>query len=95
MDARGWPATIAVVHRRGPARFGARNLFPVGRITEDPATGSAAAAVGAYLRALDAVPTPARIIIDQGAHIGRPGELTADIPATGGLIVSGYATPIR
>jgi PhzF family phenazine biosynthesis protein len=94
MNERAWPATIAVVHRMGQERFVARNLFPVGRITEDPATGSAAAALGAYLRDLDAVPVPGRIVIDQGAHVGRPGLLTVDIPASGGLIVSGYAVPI-
>ncbi len=95
MDDRGWPATITVLHRDAPDRFHARNIFPVGRITEDPATGSAAAAVGAYLRALEAVPVPSRIVIAQGAHVGRPGLLTVDIPATGGVIVSGHAVPIR
>lgn len=77
-----------------PQRFEARNLFPVGRITEDPATGSAAAAVGGYLRGLGLVEPPARIVIEQGRHVGRPGELTVDIPASGGIVVSGRAVPI-
>lgn len=94
MDARGWPATVTVVHRLRADRFVARNLFPVGRITEDPATGSAAAAFGGYLRALGAVPVPGRIIIEQGAHVGRPGELTVEIPTAGGIVVSGHAVPI-
>ncbi|MWC00282.1 PhzF family phenazine biosynthesis protein [Agromyces seonyuensis] len=94
MDDRGWPATITVLHRLGADRFAARNLFPVGRITEDPATGSAAAAVGGYLRALGAVRPPARILIEQGAHVGRPGLLVVDVPATGGIVVSGHAVPI-
>lgn len=94
MDDRGWPATICVVHRLGADRFAARNLFPVGRITEDPATGSAAAALGAYLRALAAVDVPGRIGIAQGDHVGRPGILTVDIPTTGGIRVSGYAVPL-
>lgn len=93
MDERGWPATITVLHRLGPERFAARNLFPVGRITEDPATGSAAAAVGAYLRDLGGA--PARVVIEQGEHVGRPGVLTVDIPARGGVVVSGNAVPIR
>lgn len=93
MDERGWPATITVLHRLGPERFAARNLFPVGRITEDPATGSAAAAVGAYLRDLGGA--PARMVIEQGEHVGRPGVLAVDIPACGGVIVSGNAVPIR
>ena len=95
MDDRGWPATITVVYRAAPDRFVARNLFPVGRITEDPATGSAAAALGAYLRALDAAPVPGRILIEQGAHVGRPGELVVDIPSSGGIVVSGHAVPIE
>jgi len=94
MDARGWPATITVAHRTASDRFVARNLFPVGRITEDPATGSAAAAFGAYLRALGTVQPPARIEIEQGAHVGRPGLLTVDIPAAGGIVVSGSAVKI-
>ncbi|GAA1939882.1 PhzF family phenazine biosynthesis protein [Agromyces allii] len=108
MDEQGWPATITVLHPIAPGhgerdeeadaagqlRFEARNLFPVGRITEDPATGSAAAAVGGYLRALGAVATPTRIVIEQGRHVGRPGELTVDIPTAGGITVSGRAVPI-
>lgn len=94
MDARGWPATITVVHRRASDRFVARNIFPVGRITEDPATGSAAAALGGYLRHLGAVAAPARVVIEQGAHVGRPGVLTVDIPVAGGIVVSGHAVPI-
>jgi len=91
MDDRAWPATITIAHRLAPDRFVARNLFPVGRITEDPATGSAAASFGAYLRSLDTVAPPARIVIEQGAHVGRPGELTVDIPASGGIVVTGDA----
>lgn len=76
------------------ARFEARNLFPVGRITEDPATGSAAASVGAYLRGLGLVEPPARVVVEQGRHVGRPSELTVDIPEHGGIVVSGRAVPI-
>ncbi len=94
MDQRGWPATIALIHRAAPDRFAARNLFPVGRITEDPATGSAAAALGAYLRALGAVPTPSQVVIEQGQHVGRPSELIVDIPVAGGIVVTGHAVPI-
>jgi len=100
MDAQGWPATVTVLHRvsdatEGALRFEARNLFPVGRITEDPATGSAAAAVGGYLRGIGAVRPPARVVIEQGRHVGRPGRLVVDIPEQGGIVVSGRAVPIR
>jgi len=94
MDAQGWAATIAVMHRMADGEFEARNLFPVGAITEDPATGAAAAAVGAYLRLLGLVEPPARVLIHQGRHVGRPGLLTVDIPAAGGIVVSGTAVRI-
>ncbi|GGI45671.1 PhzF family phenazine biosynthesis protein [Agromyces flavus] len=102
MDEHGWPATITVLHRLPDAgsdehpglRFEARNIFPVGAIIEDPATGAAAAAVGGYLRALGAVEPPARVVIRQGRHVGRPSELVVDIPERGGTVVSGTAVPI-
>ncbi|WP_395245636.1 PhzF family phenazine biosynthesis protein [Agromyces sp. MMS24-K17] len=98
MDERGWPATIAVFRKvdadDAGGRYEARNVFPVGRITEDPATGSAAAAFGGYLRALGLVDPPARVVIAQGRHVGRPGELVVDVPAAGGVVVTGRAVPI-
>jgi PhzF family phenazine biosynthesis protein len=104
MDAQGWTGTVITmfaleadddaVDDADPAvgRFEARNLFPVGTMSEDPATGSAAASVGGYLRALGIAPD--RVLIHQGAHVGRPSLLTVDIPPTGGIIVSGTAVEI-
>lgn len=94
MDDNGWSGTVTIVHPRGPLVFEARNLFPVGRITEDPATGSAGASLGGYLRELALVTPPARVTVRQGRHVGRPSELTIDIPAAGGITVSGTAVPI-
>lgn len=94
MDAHGWPATITVLHGTASTGFTARNIFPVGRITEDPATGSAAAAIGAYVRGFELAPLPATIIVQQGAHVGRPSELVVDVPETGGMTVSGGALHI-
>ena len=53
-----------------------------------------AAATGGYLRATGAVTPPARVLIEQGRHVGRPGLLTVDIPESGGITVSGTAVPI-
>ena len=50
--------TVDLVWREGPLVFHARNPFPVGGVVEDPATGAAAAAFGAYLRELGAVTPP-------------------------------------
>lgn len=94
MDAEGWSGTVTVMLRAADTAWEARNLFPVGDITEDPATGSAAASFGGYLRALGAVETPARIVIRQGRHVGRPSLLIADIPDAGGITVSGTASPL-
>jgi PhzF family phenazine biosynthesis protein len=94
MDEQGWAGTITVVHAVNAAEYEARNLFPVGTMNEDPATGSAAAAFGAYLRELGLVQPPTRVLIHQGRHVGRPGLLTVDIPVTGGIVVSGTATLI-
>ncbi|GAA0308984.1 PhzF family phenazine biosynthesis protein [Kineococcus aurantiacus] len=94
LDAHGWPATLTFVHRREPLVYEARNVFPVGSITEDPATGSAAAAFGGYLRALGLVEVPARVTVHQGRHVGRPGVLLVDVPAEGGIVVTGAAVPI-
>ena len=97
MDAQGWTGTVITMvslgaDENGADRFEARNLFPVGTMSEDPATGSAAASVGGYLRALGMAPD--RVLIHQGAHVGRPSLLTVDIPPTGGIIVSGTAVEI-
>ncbi|MBF4567681.1 PhzF family phenazine biosynthesis protein [Plantibacter sp. VKM Ac-2880] len=99
MDEQGWAGTVTVVHCHGLDEAGillveARNLFPVGDITEDPATGSAAASLGGYLRVLGLIAPPARILVRQGHHVGAPSLLTVDVPATGGITVSGTASPI-
>ncbi|WP_439692878.1 PhzF family phenazine biosynthesis protein [Curtobacterium sp. SP.BCo] len=91
----GWTGTVTVLHRTAPSEYEARNLFPVGRITEDPATGSAAAATGAYLREVGAVSPDDRVVIRQGRHVGRPSVLLVDVPASGGITVTGGATPIH
>jgi PhzF family phenazine biosynthesis protein len=93
MREQGWLGTVTVLHAVDPAELDARNLFPVGRITEDPATGSAAASTGAYLRAQGFPGDTIRI--RQGAHVGRPSELLVAIPSTGGIVVSGGATRIE
>lgn len=92
MDAQGWTGTVTVIHQAAPDVFEARNLFPVGAITEDPATGSAAAALGGYLRDLGLAPE--RFVIRQGRHVGRPSRLLVEVPASGGIRVSGTATAI-
>lgn len=95
MDRAGWTGTVTVVRfAESPESVDARNLFPVGGITEDPATGSAAASLGAYVRDVLGPRAPTRIVVHQGAHIGRPSVLVADIPPHGGITVTGTALPV-
>jgi PhzF family phenazine biosynthesis protein len=87
--------TVDLVFREGATTFHARNPFPVGGVVEDPATGAAAAAFGAYLRALDLVTPPARVTIHQGDDLGRPSLLLVDLDAgEGGIHVTGRAVRI-
>src|SRR5262249_15388301 len=71
--------TVDLISRRDRLTFDARNPFPVGGVVEDPATGAAAAAFGAYLREIQAVDLPARVRVFQGYALGRPSELLIDI----------------
>jgi PhzF family phenazine biosynthesis protein len=87
--------TIQLVWREAPDRFRARDPFPVGGVVEDPATGAAAAALGAYLRGRGEIIAPASFEIVQGVEMGRPSRLTVSIVAgEAGVRVSGNAVPI-
>lgn len=92
MDRRGWTGTVTILHVLSDHEFEARNLFPVGTVVEDPATGSAAASVGAYLRELAKVGVPTDVVIHQGRHVGKPSLLRVHIPVQGGITVSGSAS---
>ncbi len=76
--------TLQLVWRESADVFHVRDPFPVGGVVEDPATGAAAAAFGAYLRALGQAPATARLTLHQGEDMGSPGlllvELRADDP---------------
>ncbi|MZF90328.1 PhzF family phenazine biosynthesis isomerase [Streptomyces sp. SID5643] len=95
MARRDW-TTIDLVRRESPTVFHARNPFPPGGVTEDPATGAAAAAFGGYLRELGLTPVPATLTIHQGAEMGRPSTITVTVPADpdSGIGVSGTAVRI-
>ncbi|WP_143663884.1 PhzF family phenazine biosynthesis protein, partial [Streptomyces sp. rh34] len=71
--------TLQLAWREGPGVFHVRDPFPVGGVVEDPATGAAAAAFGAYARELGLVPDAAVLTLHQGADMGRPGTLTVEL----------------
>jgi PhzF family phenazine biosynthesis protein len=83
--------TLQLIWRESETVFHARNPFPVGGVVEDPATGAAAAALGGYLRSAGLMATPETILIRQGKAMGRPSQLTVNIPVSGGIVVTGNA----
>ncbi|MCA1671527.1 MAG: PhzF family phenazine biosynthesis protein [Actinobacteria bacterium] len=87
--------TLHLVWQEDVLRYHARDPFPVGGVVEDPATGAAAAAFGAYLRHLGIGTPPCRITITQGEDMGRPSTLLVDLrPGQLSVDVSGNAVPI-
>ncbi|MEW2631405.1 PhzF family phenazine biosynthesis isomerase [Streptomyces sp. NPDC048389] len=71
--------TAQLVWRESQSVFHVRDPFPVGGVVEDPATGAAAGAFGAYAREIGLVPETAVLTLHQGADMGRPGVLTVEL----------------
>ncbi|MFI9585359.1 PhzF family phenazine biosynthesis protein [Streptomyces sp. NPDC052236] len=71
--------TVQLVWRESESVFHVRDPFPVGGVVEDPATGAAAGAFGAYARELGLVPESAVLTLHQGEDMGRPGVLTVEL----------------
>lgn len=95
MSRRDW-TTIDLVWREDAATFHARNPFPPGGVVEDPATGAAAAALGAYLAVHEALPAQRAFVIHQGREVDRPSVLRVRVPddLRDGVRVSGAAVRI-
>jgi len=70
-----------------PGRLRARMFAPLSNILEDPATGSASAALGAYLASLAPEPDLDRAItIEQGVEMGRPSRIEVAVRKAGGAV---------
>jgi len=83
----------------GVGHLRARMFSPLGGTVEDPATGSACAALGAFLLSLDErAEAQARILIEQGVEMGRPSEIAVDVRKAGGRVesvaISGRCVPV-
>ncbi len=83
--------TLQLVWREDAHTFHARDPFPVGGVVEDPATGAAAAALGGYLRDAGIIEAPFTFVIHQGVAMGRPSRIEVQVPAEGGITVTGTA----
>ena len=76
-------AVVAVDREKGTAHL--RMFGPQVGVTEDPATGSAAVALGVHLAARGALPDGRSVLsIAQGAELGRPSTLTLQVDVAGG-----------
>jgi len=83
---------------RGDADLHARGFFPNQGIVEDPATGSAAGACGAYLAANGRLPTKDRFVIEQGTEMHHPSRIEVAVTVKGSrptsIQVGGQVVPV-
>ncbi len=94
-----WPTDShydLLVYTRSGSAINARMFAPLDGIPEDPATGSAAAALAAYLGQLDGV--SAAFEISQGVDMGRPSTISAEVTIGNGapksVAISGEAVKV-
>jgi len=88
---------FARLQGRGP-NVHARLFTPTSSVVEDPATGSAAGAVGGYLARILKFPMKLRLTIEQGIEIRRASLISVDVNSERGTIegvaVSGKVVPV-
>jgi trans-2,3-dihydro-3-hydroxyanthranilate isomerase len=87
-----WAPQI-MVFSRDPERQGsdvrARVFVPGLSVPEDPATGSAATALGGYLAARESTSdAKLRYVVEQGFEMGRPSILEVEVEKTGGEVTA-------
>lgn len=83
-----WPTDThydLLVYVRDGDKIAARMFAPLDGIPEDPATGSAAAALASFLGRLDGRSQP--FTIRQGVEMGRPSTIEADVTVEHGTPV--------
>lgn len=81
-----WSQQVYMFHRQD-GRLRARMYAPTFGIAEDPATGSAAAAIAGYLFEIDGRPNGLlKWTIEQGVEMGRPSILQVEAKGEGGKL---------
>jgi PhzF family phenazine biosynthesis protein len=90
--ANKWP-TLQLIAQESDGVWRSRNPFAFGGVYEDPATGSAAAAFGVFLRETGAAAPGDTLIIKQGFEMGQPCLLKVTI-GSNACTVSGTAIHI-
>lgn len=68
----------------GPDHVRARMFAPFDNVAEDPATGSASGALGAFLTTIDAPAAQRKILVEQGVEMGRRSLIHVSIAAPEG-----------
>ncbi len=101
LDAAGKPASAYVYCREtvGVGAFHARTFVPGSPSYEDPATGSAAAALAGAIVAFDRHGDGAlTVAIEQGIEMGRPSQIRLEIEVRAGAIagarIGGHAVKV-
>ena len=76
---------FARLQGKGP-NVHARLFTPKSNVVEDPATGSAAGALGGYLARILKFPMKLHLVVEQGIEILRPSLITVDVNSERGTI---------
>ena len=72
---------------QGSLRIRARMFAPLSNVVEDPATGSASAALGAYLLSLDPrANVSAAYVVEQGVEMGRRSVIEVEASKAEGVV---------
>lgn len=95
----GFALFLYVPSPADPARISARMFAPLDNVPEDPATGSAAAALGAFLaERMEPVDGEVHLTIEQGVDMGRPSRIDLSMRKSGSAVqrvsVGGDCVPI-
>lgn len=70
----------------GPDHLRARMFAPFDNVAEDPATGSASAALGAFLTTLGQHPPRRNLLVEQGVEMGRRSLISLGVSTTNGRL---------
>lgn len=79
--------------RTGEGRVRARMFAPLSNTPEDPATGSASAALSGLLARLHGAEIAFQVTIEQGIEMGRPSVIEASVEG-GRIFVAGSCVPV-
>lgn len=87
----GASSDLMVFVRTGPGRVRARMFAPLHGVMEDPATGSASAALGGLLASRG---EGARLLVEQGFEMGRPSRIEVEVDEAGRVRIAGSCVPV-